>query len=166
MKYFIGVPIPKPYRDKIDAIRAEFRFFTTEPHITLIPPPSLPDDDTFISPLAGLLRGKDKLKVSLTGTGHFGSRVLYVSVQCPELSKLHDDIQAALGLPDEGRQYTPHLTIAKQRPGRPIKLKDFEERVKAVLPPYTEFNLSFLVVYKQPKEKSIYLPHMRIPLGE
>ncbi|MGB4437677.1 MAG: hypothetical protein WBJ13_00325 [Sedimentibacter sp.] len=47
MKYFIGVPIPKNYKNKIEMLRAEFRFLTTEPHITLVPPPALPDDDSF-----------------------------------------------------------------------------------------------------------------------
>jgi 2'-5' RNA ligase len=48
MKYFLGVSIPKNYKNKIEMLRAQFRFFTTEPHITLVPPPALPDEDDFI----------------------------------------------------------------------------------------------------------------------
>jgi len=49
MKYFIGLQIPKDYKFKVEMLRANFNFFTTEPHITLVSPPDLPDDDYFIN---------------------------------------------------------------------------------------------------------------------
>ncbi len=164
MKYFIGVPIPKFYKTKIEMLRAEFKFFTTEPHITLIPPPSLPDDDSFVKTVIEICKNTESFDVKLEELGQFGSRVLYVSVNSTGLISLHDKIYESLNLQKEKRAFTPHLTVVKQRPGRQVDIELIKKRAEIKLIPYPDFQLNSIIVYEQPKEKSIYVPYMKIPL--
>lgn len=164
MKYFIGVPIPKYYKTKIEMLRAEFKFFTTEPHITLVPPPSLTDDDSFVKTVIETCKNTESFDVKLKGLGQFGNRVLYVSVNSPGLISLHDKIYESLNLQSEKRAFTPHLTVVKQRPGRQVDIEAIKKKAGIKLIPYPEFKLNSIVVYEQPKEKSIYVPYMKIPL--
>lgn len=166
MKYFIGVPIPKNYKNKIEMLRAEFRYFTTEPHITLVPPPALPDDDSFIKQIVEICKSTPKFNVKLNELGQFGNRVLFINVDSPELINLYEKIYQHLDLVKEKRKFTPHLTVAKQRIGRPIDLDLIKKRAEHKLPPYPDFVLNSIVIYKQPKEKSVYLPFMEVPFSE
>lgn len=166
MKYFIGAPIPKNYKEKIELIRAEFRFLTTEPHITIVPPPALPDDDSFITDVIEVCKNAKSFKVKLDGLGQFGNRVLFVGVQSPELIKLYEDIFESLNLEKEKRGYTPHLTVMKQRPNRPIDIEKVKKRAEIKLIPSPEYTLKSVTVYHQPKERFIYVPYMEIPLGQ
>ena len=166
MKYFIGAPIPNNYKNKIELIRAEFRFFTTEPHITIVPPPALPDDDFFIKSLVEVCKEAKSFKVKLGHLEQFGNRVLYVSVDAPELINLYENIFEALKLEKEARGYTPHLTVVKQRPRRPIDIDNVKKRAAAKLVPSHEYILNSIVVYHQPKENFVYMPYMEIPLGQ
>lgn len=166
MKYFIGAPIPKNYKNKIEMLRAEFRFLTTEPHITIVPPPALPDDDCFIGSVVEVCRNTESFKVKLGQLAQFGNRVLYVSVDSLELVKLYENIYESLSLKKEDRGYTPHLTVVKQRPRRPIDIGMVKQRAASKLLPSLEYTLKSIVVYHQPKEKFIYVPYMEIPLGQ
>ena len=165
MKYFIGVPIPKNYKSKIEILRAEFRFFTTEPHITLVPPPALPDEDTFIEKVVEVCKKTKPFNIKLSDLEQFGSRVLYVSVNSPDLINLHKKIYENLNLQHEKRGYTPHLTIVKQRPKRPIAIDKIRERAEIKLIPSPAYTLKSIIIYHQPKEHSIYIPYMEIPLA-
>lgn len=166
MKYFIGAPISENYKNKIEMLRAEFRFLTTEPHITIVPPPALPDDDSFIKDIIEVCKITPAFKVKLNQLGQFGDRVLYVSVQSPELIKLYENIYESLSLEKEKRGYTPHLTVVKQRPRRPIDIKTVKERAETKLIPYPEYTLKSITIFHQPKERFIYIPYMEIPLGQ
>jgi 2'-5' RNA ligase len=166
MKYFIGVSIPKNYKNKIELLRAEFRFFTTEPHITLVPPPALPDEDDFIKNVIDACKNVEPFEIRLQGLDQFGDRVLYVKVDSPGLIDLHKKIYEKLGLQEEKRGYTPHLTLVKQRPGRPVDIDAVKKRAETKLIPAINYTLNSVTVYYQPKEHSIYVPYMEIPLGE
>lgn len=165
MKYFIGVPIPKNYKYKIEMLRAEFKFFTTEPHITLIPPPALPDDDSFVRNVIRVCKEMKSFNIKLENLEQFGNRVLYVGVNSPELINLYDKIYEKLNLEKEKRAFTPHLTVVKQRIGRPIEIKEVKKRAETKLVPYPKFLLKSIIIYEQPKEKSIYVPYMEIPFS-
>lgn len=165
MKYFIGAPIPKIYKNKVEMLRAEFRFFSTEPHITLVPPPALPDDDIFIERLIEVCQTIKPFNVKLNNLDQFGNRVLYVSVNSPGLIDLYENIYEKLNLEKEKRGYTPHLTLVKQRPRRPIDIEKIRKRAEMKLIPSPEYTLKSIIVYYQPKERSIYVPYMEIPLG-
>lgn len=166
MKYFIGAPIPKIYKNKIEMLRAEFRFFSTEPHITLVPPPALPDEDVFIDRVIEVCQATQPFKVRLNKLDQFGSRVLYVSVDSPGLLDLHKKLYENLNLQHEKRGFTPHLTLVKQRPKRPVDIEKIRKRAETKLISPPEYTLSSIVVYHQAKEGSIYLPYMEIPLGQ
>ena len=166
MKYFIGAPIQKNYKNKIEMLRAEFRFFTTEPHITLVPPPALPDEDDFIENTVEICKKTEPFNIKLSGLGQFGSRVLYVSVNSPDLLNLHKQIYESLNLQHEKREFTPHLTIVKQRPKREIDIDKIRKRAEIKLIPSPSYTLKSIIVYHQPKEHSIYVPYMEIPLGQ
>ncbi len=166
MKYFIGAPIPKIYKNKIEMLRAEFRFFTTEPHITLVPPPALPDEDIFIEKVVEVCRTTSPLNINLGNLDQFGNRVLYVSVDSPGLIDLHKKLYHNLNLQHERRGFTPHLTIVKQRPKRPIDIETIRKRAEIKLIPTYEYTLNSIIVYHQPKEHSIYVLYMEIPLEQ
>lgn len=165
MKYFIGAPIPRIYKNKIEMLRAEYRFFTTEPHITLVPPPALPEDDIFIKKLIQVCKKTKAFDIKLSKLDQFGNKVLYVSVDSPSLIKLHENIYESLGLKMERRKYVPHLTIAKERPRRPIDIKNVRKRAEMKLLPPPNYTLNSILVYYQPRQGSIYLPYMEIPLA-
>lgn len=164
MKYFIGVPIPKNYKNKIEMLRAEFRFFSTEPHITLVPPPALPDEDTFIEKAVEVCKKIKPFNIKLNNLDQFGNRVLYVSVNSPDLINLYEKIYENLNLQHEKRGYTPHLTVVKQRPKRPIDIDKIRKRAEIQLIPSPVYTLNSIIVYHQPKKHSIYVPYMEIPL--
>lgn len=166
MKYFIGVPVPKNYKNKIEMLRAEFRFLTTEPHITLVPPPALPDDDSFIADVIEVCQATKAFNIKLDNLGQFGNRVLYVRVHSPELTNLYNNIYEVLNLQKEQRGFTPHLTVVKQRPNRTIDLEKIKKRAEIKLAPYPEYTLNSIVIYHQPKERFMYVPYMEIPLGQ
>jgi len=166
MKYFIGVPIPKNYKNKIEILRAEFRYFTTEPHITLVPPPALPDDDDlFIKQIIEICKNTSKFSVKLDELGQFGNRVLFINVDSPELINLYEAINNRLAFEREKRGFTAHLTIVKQRPGRTVDIYEIKKRAEKLLIPSPNFILNSIIIYRQPKEKSIYLPYMEIPFS-
>lgn len=164
MKYFIGASIPENYKNKIEIVRAEFRFLTTEPHITIVPPPALPDDESFIKEVIEVCKKTPTFKVKLNQLGQFGNRVLYVGVQSLELIKLYENIYESLNLEKEKRGYTPHLTVVKQRPKRPIDIERVKERAEIKLIPTPEYTLNSITIFHQPKERFIYVPYMEIPL--
>ena len=164
MKYFIGAPIPKIYKNKIEMLRAEIRFFTTEPHITLVPPPALLDDDSFIEKVVEVCKTIEPFNVKLNNLDQFGNRVLYVSIDSPELVNLYKKLYENLNLQEKKREYTPYLTIVKQRPRRPVDLDRIRKRAEIKLIPTLEYTLNSIIVYCQPKEHSIYVPYMEIPL--
>ena len=166
MKYFIGVSIPKSYKNKIEMLRAEFRFFTTEPHITLVPPPALPDEDDFVEEVVDACKTIAPFDIRLNNLDQFGNRVLYVSVDSPGLIDLHKKLYENLGLQQERRGFTPHLTLVKQRPRRPVDIAAIRKRAEIKLIPALEYTLNSVTVYHQPKERSIYVPYMEIPLAK
>lgn len=166
MKYFIGASIPKNYKNKIEMVRAQFRFLTTEPHITIVPPPALPDDDTFIKNIVEVCKATKAINIKLNNLGQFGYRVLYIDVQSPDLINLYENIYKTLNLEKEKRGYTPHITIVKQRPKRPIDIETVKKRAEIKLLPAPEYILKTITIYHQPKERFIYVPYMEIPLGQ
>lgn len=165
MKYFIGVSIPKNFKNKIEFLRAEFRFFTTEPHITLVPPPALPDEDIFVEKVIEVCKNTKPFNIRLHNLDQFGNRVLYVKVHSKGLMDLHNNLYENLNLKKDKREFIPHLTIVKQRPGRKVDIEKVRKRAEIKLTPYPEYPLNSLIVYYQPKERSIYVPYMEIPFG-
>ena len=79
---------------------------------------------------AALLRvEQSRFRVTLVGVGQFGTRMLWVGVEkSPPLLQLQGKIENALqrlGLPPEGRRFTPHVSLARLRPPLGPKLQAF-----------------------------------------
>lgn len=165
MNYFIGAQVPKNFKNKIEMLRAEFRYFSTEPHITLIPPPVLPIEDSFIEGVIEICKNTRPIDIHLDGLKYFGNRVLYIGVNSPGIIKLHKKLYAGLNLQHEKREFTPHLTIVKQRPRRIIDIERIRKRAEIKLIPYPKYTLNSIIIYHQPIVRSIYVPYMKIPLG-
>lgn len=166
MKYFIGASIPENYKNKIEMVRTKFRFLTTEPHITIVPPPALPDEDTFIRDVIEICKKTRSFEIKLDGLGQFGNRVLYVGVKSQGLVDLYENIYSELNLEKEKRGYAPHLTIVKQRPKRPIDIEKVKHLAEMQLMNPPTYVLNSITIFHQPKERFIYVPYMEIPLGE
>lgn len=163
MKYFIGVQVPKEFKNRIEIIRAKFKFFSTEPHITLISPNLLLNDDLFIKDLIRTCKEFGKINIKLESLDNFNNKVLYINVVSPKLIELHYKIHQNLNLEKDTNKFVPHLTIAKHRHNRPINIDRIKTYADLTLHPY-EYNVKSIVVYQQPKEKAIYIPYMKIPL--
>lgn len=164
MKYLIGIPVPKNYKNKIEMIRAEFRILTTQPHITLVPSSALPSDDSFIKDVIEICKETKPFNIKLDKLEELGNRALYINASSSELISLHHKIYSALNIENKKKEFNPHLTIIKQRPTRPINLEKLKKKTGKHLDILNEFKLNSLVIYRQPKERFIYIPFMEIPL--
>jgi RNA 2',3'-cyclic 3'-phosphodiesterase len=71
--------------------------------------------------------------LAIAGCGHFGPedkpRVLFAGLdRSSALQHLHDKVEGVLmrlGLPPEGRRFTPHVTLGAVRGGNPIEIGRF-----------------------------------------
>ncbi len=70
--------------------------------------------------------------ITLTGLDHFGGkkpRAIFASVQpSPALIELqaeHERMMQRIGLPVEGRRFTPHITLARLRDASVIEVADY-----------------------------------------
>ncbi len=167
MRYFIGIGLPKAHRQTVEALRRQLGFSSTLPHITLIPPPDLPDDLGFADQLVPLCQEFSPFTVTPGAADHFGRRVVYIGVDAPPLNELYRQARRVLGLPRETKPYHPHITVVKERPGRPI---DFEEALARgqCLPGLEPFIATGITIFAQPYPRAAYLPDftMRFGTGE
>jgi len=164
MKYFIGIRIPKNYKNKIELLRAKYNFFTTEPHITLVPPSHLPNDDSFIKEIIEICKETKQLTINLGKLRQYSNEALYIDVNSPEIASFHEQIYKKLNLIKDTKNFIPHLTVIKQKSRKPINMNLIKKRADNILISAPKFNVDSIIIYQQPKEKSIYLPYMRIPL--
>jgi 2'-5' RNA ligase len=91
-------------------------------------------DERTASEVAGMLDLVERPSFDLTVTGldHFGGRkprALFASVHpAPALVELqaeHERLMQRLGLPPEGRRFTPHVTLARLRDASVIEVADY-----------------------------------------
>ena len=74
-----------------------------------------------------------RFELAVAGTGSFGPddkpRVIYAGLdRSAPLALLHDKVEIALmriGLPPEGRRYSPHVTLGKIQNTNPIEIRRF-----------------------------------------
>ena len=74
-----------------------------------------------------------RFELAVAGTGSFGPddrpRVVYAGLDRSQaLGQLHDKVDMALmriGLPPDGRRYSPHVTLGKVQNGNPIEIRRF-----------------------------------------
>ena len=120
MKFFIGVVPPPDVYAQLHQIQNQFGNNRLEPHITIRPPVSPLQLEPWLKPIERVCAQAQPFDIQLTGTGFFGERVLFVSVQSPGLNNLYYVMLPALRTfePDELRKeedsFRPHLTLGRK----------------------------------------------------
>ncbi|HLZ66160.1 MAG TPA: RNA 2',3'-cyclic phosphodiesterase [Aliidongia sp.] len=111
--------------------------------------------------------------LSIAGVGLFGSedkpRVLYAGVErAPALVELRDKVGQALGragLTPEGRHFTPHVTLANIRAGKPVDLGRYLESHNLLRLPEMPVDRFQLVQSYLTKAGSLYEAAAEYPLA-
>lgn len=160
-KYFLGLPMPDALRAEVLDFRAECAWKGEEPHITLKAPCGLDASERWLEPAQQICQASPPVNVQIHSVGNFGSSVLYLKVDSPELVHLHKQLVSGLGisLADqsacfEGLQYVPHLTLMqKQESGMP-----FEQLVQLAAERFKpcSFTATSLTVYKKTQLETFY----------
>jgi len=178
IRLFTAIPLPDDLRPRLAALGGGIdgaRWVAPENlHITLrfIGEVSEPVADD-IGHALDALRGPP-VPVTLSGAGRFASRgrarAVWIGVdKTPALDALHDRIDQALigiGLPPEGRKYTPHVTIGRLRDARPNRVLNWLEANGAFYAP--PFDTREFVLYKSRLGRNgpSYLPVAEFPMSD
>jgi 2'-5' RNA ligase len=119
MKYFVGIVPPVPIYEKVIEIQQQFGDNRLEPHITIRPPVALADETAWVTAIEHLCERYAPFPLSLTGTGNFGKRVLYIDVGSVQLEVLQHELVRAIkpyekeGSQEDSRPFKPHLTLGR-----------------------------------------------------
>ena len=101
-----------------------------------------------------------RFSVSLASVGQFGTRMIWAGVEKnPALVQLQGKVENALqrlGLPPEGRRFTPHVSLARLRPPLGPKLQAFLAEHALFRAPSFEVREFALVASYLSKSGSIY----------
>ena len=136
-RLFVGVPLPEDVRLRLDGMCGGVpgaRWIPDENfHITLRFIGEVPGDMAEEVGYALAHVRPKRFDIELSGVGHFSSgnevRVLWAGVRrCAELMALHERVDYTLrrlGLPDEQRRFTPHVTLAKLRDANLPKIQEW-----------------------------------------
>jgi 2'-5' RNA ligase len=173
MKYFIGVLPPDIIYNTLLNIQDKYGDNRLEPHITLRPPVSPIDDLAWLEHIKAISATTQPFKVDLPGTGNFGKRVLFVSVQSPALEALQATLTAAIKEfePPEPKKdfegFHPHLTLARAWCG--FSPEDFKNMRKLADEYLHNNKINFLVtqirVYHKPDPHGRYQTYQDFSLG-
>lgn len=139
MRIFVGLDIRSEIRQRISEFMTEMRELA--PDVRWVAPESLHVTLKFIGekPDQDVLQVQKKLgemaasgfDIAFRGSGFFptprSARVFWIGIAAPPtLSQLAKQIDAALtevGIPDETREFNPHLTLARAGSGAPARKK-------------------------------------------
>jgi 2'-5' RNA ligase len=173
MKYFIGIVPPDPIYNTLLQIQEAHGNNRLEPHITLRPPVSPVNADRWLKAISDIAATIKPFQVILPGTGNFGKRVLFVSVNSDALSSLYDLLIPALKPfePEDAQErhdgYHAHLTLARSWCG--FTVEDFRKMRELAEEYLAGSNISFSVesirVYHKPDAHAGYKTFLDIPLA-
>lgn len=112
--FFIGITPPPDFAARVLAWQTELKYVVTAPHVTLLAPAELPEARW--RQVAGQVAARHApATVTLGGVNSFGTRVIFLRVDAPELRFVHADLVHTLGkAPGEFAlaHFHPHLTLA------------------------------------------------------
>lgn len=165
MQYFIGIKVPNNYSKTIQNIRESLNLKTTEPHITIIPPNILPNDDIFIKDLILCCSNISQFDIEIADIGKFDDRVIFLKINSSKISNVKNKIVNALNLTEEKRRFVPHLTILKRKYMNKTNIEKVQQIVKNKLPDKQNYIVTSLVVYQQKTDNAAFVPYMEIPLN-
>jgi 2'-5' RNA ligase len=119
MKLFAGIVPPPEIYNRILSIQKQFGDNRLEPHITLRPPIEVTDEQQWVNTIVNAALNFNSFNIQLTGTGHFGSRVLFISVESVRLLDLYERLMPELNSFERAERsqrdekYHPHLTLGR-----------------------------------------------------
>ena len=135
-RLFTGIEIPAEIAQRLASLQGGLQGARWIPsdnyHLTLrfIGDVDMMTADMITEALSGVSR--PAFELMLTGLGVFGGRsprAIFASAESGrplmDLQADHERLVQRLGLPPEGRKYTPHITLARLRKGRPRAVADY-----------------------------------------
>lgn len=160
-RWFIGALLPNMLSSAISQIQHELIDDKTMlnplvPHITLIHPnPLMELSPLYFAPLAK--QAATELlpcKVSLKSINIFNKNVLHITVDSPELVKIHNQLVSILPKNIQaqyfvGNNFVPHVTLAQSRDLNELSpefIAKFTAKIEPLLP--AEFTLNSLTRYE------------------
>jgi 2'-5' RNA ligase len=113
-----------------------------------------------------------RFELAVAGLGSFGPddrpRVIYAGLdRSAPLGQLHEKVESALmriGLPPEGRRFTPHITLGRVQNGNPIEIRHFVAENNLLRLPAFNVEAFLLIRSYLTKAGSIYEDIAEYPL--
>jgi 2'-5' RNA ligase len=159
MKYFAGIVPPQDIYSRLLQIQTQFGDNRVEPHITLRPPVKPLEEASWLQTITNTVAEYKPIIVTLPGTGYFGKRVLFVSVQADPLTALYRTLIPALK-PFEHKEdhpdinhFHPHLTLGRHWCGfTPQDFKSMQQLADAYLKAeIVTFEATHVRIYQKPE---------------
>ncbi|PGA91065.1 2'-5' RNA ligase [Bacillus pseudomycoides] len=169
MQFIIGIVPPETYLYKVQNFQRQWQnnhlVKVVEPHITVKAQGGLTTDKKWLRKIEEVCKQTSPFTVCLERPEFFGNQVLFLSVNSPEIYKLHQRLVQAISPSNdliqrymEMERYHPHLTLGQTYWGlTPEELKEMEKDAKERLTPYPEFTVNFLRIYQEIKENKYQL---------
>jgi 2'-5' RNA ligase len=138
--FFIGIRLPKELEEVCEGYRRAFRAPRTVAHITVIAPFAWEEGaETLQELLKEALQPLAPFRISGSGLGSFGTRVLFVNVDLTsELEQLHRALARQLrqaGVKVDRRPYHPHITLATRL--TPGQFARYQRELEGFAPDYS-----------------------------
>ncbi len=165
MKYFLGIPIPAYYANRVEAFQREMvgwalRSQRSEPHISIKGDVGLDEGSGTMTTIKEIVRRIEPFPIQLGEPAVFeGESVLYLSVTSLGWSQLNrtliDTIAAQTGAemePLEISGWIPHLTIFRLKPELLSHCKEIFLATANALSPYPTIMADRLRMYRQERD--------------
>jgi len=175
MKRFIGIVPTQEIYSIVSKIQNRFGDNRLEPHITLIAPVTVIDEDSWITTIKNICATHSPIDIQLPTTGTFGKKTLFIDVSSEQLShlyyRLNNDIkpyQKSERNMNENNKYHPHLTLGRAWCG--FTKEDFVN-MGALANDYLSkdpvaFTASFVRIYHKPLPKGRWEGLQDVPFGK
>ena len=155
MTFFVGIVPPPTISESIIAIQNTYGDNRLEPHITVIPPSRLNDEEQWMNAIEQTAYSFSPFDVKLTTTGYFGKGVLFIEAASQDLEKVHDQLSLVtekyeLKKPKdfEKRPYHAHLTLGRLWCGFTKEgFVEMEKLANDYLYKHISFTVEFLRIY-------------------
>lgn len=153
-RWFIGALLPPNISKAITTVQHQLIDESTMlpplvPHITLMHPnPLMELSPLYFAPLAkNVALELLPCEIKLGNIGTFNNNVLYISVESPELTQMHNQLVDLLPSKIQaqyfvGRNFVPHVTLAQTKnlnTFKPERTEQFKQAIEPLLP--TSFTL-------------------------
>ena len=144
--YFIGIALPSPLNEQVDALKWQLHkeidnlLQPLVPHITLLHPPSLRGVDVteLLPKMREIIPAFLPLTLSLETIDAFDNTVLYIRARSPQLNDLQAELVKLLP-PDAQEMYhqrgfIPHVTLAQSRTPQQLDIAALRNRALHDIP--------------------------------